>query len=783
MVAIHRPDGVYDPITLGAVRELSRRFRALTLNDESDAEHLAALARQCPPTSPAAEMIAQALIAGLEPADHKTLAILRDLALRDQLFNPTERNFLTFLVERIAPVRDLASFSDTENILGRDGTLVVRPSLRPQAEANEGERIRHEVEANPMLINGVVSKAGDVALLVVEISIRQDDAEGQLRAFRKINDIIADYRTEVPAFTSPVHVAGVPAFVAEQKRIMDADMGLLFPTVLVVVMILLWVFFRRPLGMLLPMLNVIISVIWTLGLMALTKVPMDLITSVLPVFLIALCSADAIHVMFEYYRLERSGRLSSVELVRRTMREMTSPVILTTVTTSVAFIVETMTDLTSIRNFGLFMAVGLWSAQVVSLLLIPAWLTLVRPKAPKPSNDAAPAAIAEEIAVTHGLITRLVKQIIRHRLAASAVLIGLLTCAVLLIPRIIVDDAGSQYFRASNTFRQADEFINEHIAGTSPVWIRVTGTGPEAMYQPEVLAFVDRLDRYICDQDNVTYSYSLPKYIQRMNVALNDGDSASNILPNGPTATAMVRQIVFLYENGGGSQINTVINADASATVIMATMATTRASDYRRFLMAVDAWTKANVPPGLSVSVAGTPRIWDAAMNALVGGQWIGVTVGLLAIASILMLWLRSIRLGILTAIPLIATVLTFFGFIGLTGIELNIGTGIVSFLVIGIVDYAVHFTMRIKREIHNGLGIEAALIAAAETSGRSIAFNVAIFSCGFLTLTLSEFSPIVYLGFLVATSLALSGFMTIVCITITAPWLLRQESRRPAGA
>lgn len=95
----------------------------------------------------------------------------------------------------------------------------------------------------------------------------------------------------------------------------------------------------------------------------------------LPVFLITLCSADALHIMSDYYTNRAAGR-DNRTATGDTMRAMVSPVVLTTVTTVLGFLVGTASAISSTRTFGLFMAVGLVVAQVVSLLLIPAPCTL-----------------------------------------------------------------------------------------------------------------------------------------------------------------------------------------------------------------------------------------------------------------------------------------------------------------------------------------------------------------------------------------------------------------------
>ncbi len=358
----------------------------------------------------------------------------------------------------------------------------------------------------------------------MEIRSVQDDAEGQLRAYNAFKTMVDAYRAEHPKFEDDIFIAGVPIFIAEQKALMDRDMGTLFPLALAVVTMILLLFFHRSLGVLLPLVNVVMCTLWTLGLMAILQVPLDLITSVLPVLLITLCSADALHIMSDYYTNRAAGR-DNRAATADTMRAMVSPVVLTTVTTVLGFLVGTASAISSTRTFGLFMAVGLVVAQVVSLFLIPAWLYLwggrhlfKMPPAP-PRDWLGP------------FLERRFTTLIDHRGRFGVLFAMLLVTAAVLATNLRVEDAGAEYFAADNPFRLADQFVNDHVAGTSPGWIAVQGNGAGSMTTLEAVRFLDELDRFLMAQEKITYSYYLPKYIKHIFYVLNDMDPTFRRLP------------------------------------------------------------------------------------------------------------------------------------------------------------------------------------------------------------------------------------------------------------
>jgi predicted RND superfamily exporter protein len=802
LIAIYNKNGVFNRVTLDAVFDLTLGARRLILTNDADAEYLRALGEKYAAQSPQFQSVAAEILkGGLEQNDHRLAETVHELGQSLPL-TPDERAFLDYFPRRINPIKELAGLAATENVLNRDGTLVVHHSLHDKT--TPPEQIRKEVMGNAMMVGGNVSRDETVSLVVVELFVKQEDAEGQLRAYDAFRRLVDEYAAGHPEFLAQndVHIAGVPIFIAEQKRLMDRDLGTLLPVVIAVVTTILVAFFRRPLGVLLPLANVLMSTIWTLGMMAVLRVPMDLITSVLPVFLITICGADAIHMMNEYYT-QRGAGLGARDAVNNTLKVIVSPVILTTVTTIAGFLVSTSTNITSIQSFGLFMVIGLASAQLISLLMIPAWLALFGDRYLRKRAGAvdAPSARPAESAHNEWLgaaLERFFAPFLRHRTLVFGVFAVIIIGLGYEATRIHVEDAGSSYFAANNQFRQADEFVNAHVAGTSPGWISVGAKGDRSMLTVERAVFIDKLDAFVRSQPNVTYTYSMAQYIKRMYYVMNDMDPAYNRLPNMTETVAstdpetgvevreeiagddIVSQAILMYENGGGSDLTNVLNSDFSKAVTMFTMNTTRASEYEAFLEKLNTWLQQNRPADLTVTVGGTPVIWTGVLHEIIKVQITSFVLAFGAVTATLMLWLRSWRDGLLTALPLAGTMVAYYGIMSLLGIDLNIGTAIISFLVVGIVDYAVHYLHRIKHAQAEGMDLDAALLYAIRHSGSSIMFNVLVFSLGFLSLLASEFTPIIHLGALVALALSISGFMSLFLISLLAPvFLCRGESTR----
>ena len=794
LIALYNEQTIFNETSLTALFDLTQQVRRLSFIDESDTRKLQQLIEDYSDVVSLQQSVALILEDGLNQED---IHAVRQTAQQAQQWpiKDKDKKYFRVLAERLDPIREMAGMTASENVyLEDDGTL--RAAITVNTKNSDVRAVEKAVMNNELMDMGVIDREGKVGLIVLEISVLEDDAEGQVRSYETVQRMIADYQQAHPELKDEFFVGGVPVFFAEQKRIMDADMATLFPAVLLLVGLVLALFFRSTLGVMVPMVNVIMCTVWTMGAMALVGIPMDLITAALPVFLITICSSDAIHVMAEYYH-QRRHHIYQHQAVKQTMRLMASPVMLTTITTCVTFLVSTTTSISNLRNFGICMSFGMFVAMIISLLLIPAWLSLLANK--KQDDNEAKRTQPRQYFLSRFLLT-VMKPVMRNRgtslIAFSAVLVMVLGLAT----QVRIDDMGSGYFAETNQFRIADDFINQHIAGTSPGWIEIDTGKRDGALSAETVAFIDQLEKFIHQQANVTFSYSTARYIRRINYVLNNMEPEYNRLPHevetfteidedtGELYTInidggdIIRQAVLMYENGGGSDLTNVLSQDFSKTVLLYTMNTTVASDFQSFLDALRPWLDANIPDGMSYQLAGSPVIWTAVLDELLSGQLLSIFLAFACVIVVMSAWLKSVRMGIAGTLPLAVTVIFYYAIMTLFDIELNIGTAIISFLVLGVVDYSVHYLLRTKHGLEQGLSIDQALEQAITYSGRSIIANVFVFSVGFVALLFSEFRPIVDLGLLVGVSLLISGVMSIFVITLLAPWLLSEVSETKAG-
>ncbi len=744
-VALDNPQGdIFNARSLTAVQELSTRFERMVLINASDEMRLAALG----------EFTAGILNDGLTTQD---IPALQKLAQHPEL-SPADRDWLNNLVVRLRPVKRVRSLARMEHMEAFSGGLDVRPLMRtlPVTEA-ERQALRAAVLNNPMFINGLISPAGNATTVQVEFNIAEDDSPAMLMAYREISRIIDDMSAQ-EGFTDRVYLSGPPMIAAQTATSMEQDNQTLLPGVLLVIITVLLLSFGRLQGVVAPLLIAVIALFWTLGLMAAAGVKQNIVSSMLPVFIIAIAVCDAIHFLSTYYRLlpDNPDRAARTQAASEALRKLFWPMLVTTVTTMAGFFALSWTEVVFIREFGIFVGFGVLFAWLITMLLLPALVIIW--KAPRPRYGL----------LVSNLITRLMALFGRIAGHGKAVVIPavILMLAGLIITqqKLTVDNQVIGYFEEDSRIRQDDAAINANFGGSTVVSFLLESKDTDAFKNPETLQAVAALQQRLQQNTLVGFTLSPADFIKRMHQVLSDtGSQAEFRLPDDLTQP-MLAQYFLLYENANGQDLFDVVDRRFANGRILAVLHSDRSSDMAMVIQDLRTLAADILPAGMALRSAGYGDILVATTDAVVWGQIQSLLLAVILIALLVIVILRSVRMGLLALLPLIFTVVGVFTLMALTGTDLDIGTSIIAAICFGIgIDYAVH-TIAALRISHGETQAER-VTQALQYCGKPILINTLALGFGFLVLTLSGYQALVNLGYFISLTMLFSALFALLVL------------------
>ncbi len=322
------------------------------------------------------------------------------------------------------------------------------------------------------------------------------------------------------------YIAGTTAINVQLGDKMLEDIKHLIPFIVIVIILALYLFFRKTSAVLMTILTVIISTIWAVGLMAWFDINMTLVSTVIPVLLIAVGSAYGIHILSHYYDELRKhdGKITrekNRKLVLKTVSKIGKPIFLAGLTTVVGFGSLSTSQIVPIKTFGIFTAIGIVAAFLVAIFMIPA-LLIIKFDSQKINGNQKNDRMKNIIEFLHDFYAK-------KKLSIMVIVLIVIIFSLTGMSRIIIDSPLIEMFKKDTDIRIADNFINNHFSGTSMLNVMVNGKKKGSLTNPEVLKSMEKMQNYLKENfSEVGRVTSFTDFLKRMNQVMNYPEENTN---------------------------------------------------------------------------------------------------------------------------------------------------------------------------------------------------------------------------------------------------------------
>jgi predicted RND superfamily exporter protein len=433
------------------------------------------------------------------------------LVSSERVFDPQTLQLIKKLTEAYSDVEGIRYVTSLTNVLDfrkTDWGLEVGKLL------NKGE-IPQNPETLAGLENYVMSKERFEGNLVTgdetttAIILRFDSNTNEFATSLRVREASDRVLGELSASPSAkIYYGGMPFLIYNMTLLIGENMSVLIPLMLLLLIAILYLGLRHWSGVVFPLTVVAVSTIWTTGLMGFWGLQFDLLTGIMPVVLIALGSADGIHLMKRFY--ERRQEEPARSAARFTFRDMGMPILLTTITTAVGFASLSISEFSVIRQFGLLTALGIVLALVVTFTLLPALLSFgIGYKAP-----AADSALPTKISGTR----RLAGWLFNHRWTIISLTGAVVVASLIAIPRIQKDVDWTLCLAKGSDAYHAEMLLREKFGGSLPLQVVVQGD----LKDPAVLSAMRSVERKLQTVTEVSKPQSMANVVGEMNDVMND---------------------------------------------------------------------------------------------------------------------------------------------------------------------------------------------------------------------------------------------------------------------
>ncbi len=646
---------------------------------------------------------------------------------------------------RTLALSDLMSLSTIKDIRGTaDGMEVERFMQHPATTPAAIAALKQRLVDNGIYLGTIVANDGQGTLIVVR------PAPEYVGHYDKIYDLIKAKVADIQTRGGPetILITGRPIIEGVFGVYMPQDMQKMQPIILLLLALLLFLSFRNLRGVLIPLAVVILSELWMMGTMAAVGIPMYTITSMLPILILAVGIADSVHLL-THIRVEAARHTSSEQtadkrqIIIRGMQGMWSPILMTTLTTAAGFLAMLTTEILPMRYFGLFAAIGIVYAFIITICFIPA-IEAVLPKREKPLHALA----------FHGYLHMMTRMVTAYPLRILAGFAMLLLISIYGLSQLYVNSSLVSEFRPDDPIRQADSMLNAHFAGTNALDVMIDSGKQDGVLEPSFLRGMAALQAAVEAEPVVGDSSSIAEFLAEMNKVMHAGKQAYRVPPENSQLAA---QYLLLYSfSGAPDDFDAFVTSDYRQAHIRIQVKTDHSADAAHLIALLERnagiWF-----PGATVAFAGTAYTTHQFSDLIIRGQIQSLALALLFIA--LLCWMMFRRLGdaLLAMLPVSMAIVVIYGVMGLIGLPLEIGTAITGAMALGIgVDFAIHYLYRYRDYQAQGLPHTQIVARTNEDTGRALVFNALVVIGGFLVLITAHLYPQVKLGVLIAGSMAI---------------------------
>ncbi|MBE3885267.1 MMPL family transporter [Vibrio parahaemolyticus] len=622
-------------------------------------------------------------------------------------------------------VDSIANYQHTEAF---EDDLLVEDLLYSEYELTPERisKVKSIALSEPVLKSALVSEKGDVTVVNITVQLPEMDKTAEVEeVVSSINAMIDRYQRAYPDVT--FHKAGIIAMNHAFMTAAQDDSSTLVPTMLVVILVFLTIMLRSILSVIATLIVIIGSVMATMGISGWAGMFLSTATVNVPTLIMTLAVADCVHVIATMRQSMKNG-FTKAQSIERSIALNFVPILITSVTTAIGFLMMNMSDSPVLRDFGNLSALGVMVACFLSVTLLPALLKLL------------PIHVKMETSQDQKhVMDRLGDFVVSQRRALLPLSVAVIVVCASLIPLNKVNDESVEYFGQRNEFRQAADFMEERISGMTNISIAIKTNESQGIAAPDFLNTIGEFSSWLRDQPETDHVATLADVYKRLNKNMHGDDEAYYLLPQ---ERELAAQYLLLYEMSlpYGLDLNNQINVDKSSIKMVLTVANLGSVELVDLENRIYQWFAEHAPQ--YQVVASSPSLMFAHIGETNMASMLStLPITLVLISALLIFALRSARLGLISLMPNIAPAVIGFGLWALISGEINLGLSVVVTLTLGIVvDDAVHFLSKYQRARREGQTAEQAVRYAFHTVGRALWITTVVLVAGFSVLAMSSF-------------------------------------------
>jgi predicted RND superfamily exporter protein len=691
------------------------------------------------------------------------------------------KKFHDDLEENVPFLEDIDSLINARNTWGKENELVVEDLLDPLPETNdELEALKQRVLENPMFKNLLISADGKSTAIVIktqgyssddtDIDVLEEfsnneaeDSMGQMNENNSSKHFLSEEentkmaktvcsiaeRHNGPDFNT--YVAGTAILESSLKMAMIKDMGKFMNLALITIAIFLFIMFRRISGILLPLLVVILSLVSTFCIMAISGISLKPPSQILPSFILAVGVGDSVHILVIFFH-HFNKNSNKKEAICYALGHSGLAVFMTSLTTAAGLLSFSTATISAVGELGIFAACGVMIAFVYTVVLLPALLSIIPLKPAKKRISGTNRTFIDRLLDFVGSLSTMYPYKV---LFISAIVIII---SIAGISKISFSHNPMKWFPEKNPIRIAGEKLDKELRGSTNLEIIIDTEKENGLHDPDLLNRLDESAEFIkkfeSDEVYVGKVWSLTTILKEINKALNENRQEFYTIPQD---RKLIAQEFLLFENSGSDDLENVTDSTFSKARLTAKVPFVNSIAYTEFIKTVSSHLKSKYPD-VKVTITGMSPLMVRVVTSVIFSMAKSYGYAMVIITILMILLIGRFRIGLLSMIPNIAPILVMLGIMGWLDIKMDMFSMMVGSIAIGLaVDDTVHFMHNFRRYFEESGDAKLAVMNTLHTTGRAMLVTTCVLSIGFFMFMFAYMNNLFYFGMLTGITIIMA--------------------------
>ena len=695
----------------------------------------------------------------------------------------------TELEDNLPYLDEVTSLYNVRNTRGEGDKLLVDDLLEKFPKTKEDvQKIKQIVKNSEFYKNLLINEDMNLTTIVIEtkafVSDEKTNSEDDLlggfddanqtkakkhlltdeqnsQIVQKLKQIVSKYNSK----DFKIYYAGSPVVLDDLKKMMKADMQKFTRVTIAIILIFLFLIFRRVSATFYPLFVIVFSLLTTVGMMAIFGTAFKLPTQIVPSLLIAVSIGATVHVLSIFF--DRFNKTKDKkDAIIYTLRHSGLAIAMTSITTAIGIGSFAGSEVAPVSDMGVYASFGVLVSLFLTLTFLPALLVVTKLK-PKELKGAT------KLDLVMKKLAFLPNNFYKHIMIGSLLLVAI---SLALASHIKLSHYPLEWFPKNNMSYIGTKLIDKSMRGSLTAEVVIDTGEVNGWQKPQRVQKLDdiskKLETYNDGKTFVGKVFSLNTIVKETNRALHSNNQAYY---NIPKEQNLLSQELLLFENSGSDDLEDVVDSQFSKVRVTVKLPWKDSLDSIDVLNTIEnSYKKAF--PDCKVTLTGIIPILVHTFTQSIHSSVKSYIIAFTLIAISMMFIMGSIRLGLISMIPNLTPIILGLTLMYVYHLPLDMFTLLIGSIAMGLaVDDTIHFMHNFKRYYHDTGDAKKAIENTFFTTGKAMVITSIVLSLGFYAYLLGEMQSVQNFGFITGSVI----IFALLADLFLAPALMIEIAKR----